>query len=46
MRDTYVIPGLTKPALACPVLDAEDLIRGNPVITRVVPECFNRASRD
>jgi hypothetical protein len=27
----FVIPGLTKPALACPVLDTGYLIRGNPV---------------
>jgi hypothetical protein len=26
-----VIPGLTEPALACPVLDTGYLIRGNPV---------------
>jgi hypothetical protein len=26
-----VIPGLTQPALACPVLDTGYLIRGNPV---------------
>ena len=27
----FVIPGLTKLALACPVLDMGYLIRGNPV---------------
>jgi hypothetical protein len=27
----FTIPGLTKPALACPVLDTGYLIRGNPV---------------
>jgi len=28
----FVIPGLTEPALACPVLDTGYLIRGNPRI--------------
>jgi hypothetical protein len=27
----FVFPGLTKPALACPVLDTGYLISGNPV---------------
>jgi hypothetical protein len=26
-----VIPGLTEPALACPVVDTGYLIRGNPI---------------
>jgi hypothetical protein len=29
--DEFVIPGLTEPALACPVLDTGYSIRGNPV---------------
>ena len=30
----FVIPGLTKPALACPVLDTGYLVRGNPVFLK------------
>jgi hypothetical protein len=37
----FVIPGLTKLALACPVLDTGYLIRGNPVCQILVP-CFRR----
>jgi hypothetical protein len=30
----FVIPGLTEPALACPVLDTGYLVRGNPVFLK------------
>jgi hypothetical protein len=37
-----VIPGLIKPALACPVLDTGYLIRGESSVFKILVPCFRR----
>jgi hypothetical protein len=43
--EQFVIPGLTKPALVCPVLDTGYLIRGNPVFSWIPAGVYPDANR-